>query len=106
MIRSLLGVVLFLAVTPAFAAEDLDVLADQVDGAEPGKMVHAYLLDRATEALDRRDAQYEKIKTPEDVAAYQERMREFFVAQLGGFPERTPLEPQVVGKEERDGYRI
>lgn len=106
MIRSLLSVVVLLAVVPAIAAEDLDVLGEQIDGAEPGKMVHAYLLDRATEALDRRDTEYEKIKTPEDVAAYQKRMREFFVRQLGGFPERTPLEPQVVGREDRDGYRI
>jgi len=104
--RSILIVTCLLAAVPAVAAEDLDVLGEQIDGAAPGGMMHAYLLGRAFEALDRRDAEYEKIKTPEDVAAYQERMREFFVAQLGGFPERTPLNPQVVGKEQRDGYRI
>lgn len=28
------------------------------------------------------------------------------IEALGGFPEKTPLRPQVVGKEQRDGYRI
>ena len=42
----------------------------------------------------------------EQARAYQERQRQFFVAQLGGFPERTPLEPQVVGRIQRDGYRV
>jgi cephalosporin-C deacetylase-like acetyl esterase len=102
----MLFVACWLVVGPAVAGDDLDVLPDEIDGVAPQKMMHAYLLGRALEALDRRDAEYEKIETPEDVAAYQKRMREFFVAQLGGFPERTPLDPQVVGKEERDGYRI
>src|SRR5207248_1463563 len=29
-----------------------------------------------------------------------------FLASLGGFPEKTPLNPRIVGKETRDGYRI
>jgi len=44
--------------------------------------------------------------TAEVWASYQERMRKLFVAQLGGFPPRTPLEPQVVGRLQRDGYTI
>ncbi len=105
MMRSLLLVACLLAAVPA-AADELDVLPDEIDGDSPPEMMYAYLLDRATSALDRRDVEYEKITTPDDVAAYQERMRAFFVDQLGGFPERTPLEPQVVGKQHRDGYRI
>ena len=69
-------------------------------------MVHRYLLDLSDKALDRRAAEYEKLKTPEDVARYQQRLREFFVAKLGGFPERTPLNARVVGRQQRDGYRI
>ena len=106
MTRPLLFVTCLLLAVPAAADDDLTVLPDAIDGVAPREMMRAYLLGRALEALDRRDAEYEKIKTPEDVAAYQKRMREFFVDQLGGFPERTPLNPQVVGKEDRDGYRI
>ncbi len=104
--RSLTFVTALLMVLPAAAGEDLDVLPDAIDGVAAEDMMHAYLLGRAREALDRRDAEYEKIKTQEDVAAYQKRMREFFITQLGGFPERTPLSAKVVGKEQRDGYRI
>ena len=96
MTRSLLFVMCLLLVVPAAGDDDLNVLPNEIDGVAPQEMMHAYLLGRALEALDRRDAEYEKIKTPEDVAAYQKRMRDFFVAQLGGFPERTPLAPQVV----------
>jgi len=88
------------------AAQDLDVLPESIDGVAAGRTMRAYLMGRALAALDRRDAEYEKIKTPDDVAAYQTRMHDFFVAQLGGFPERTPLNAKVVGKEDRDGYRI
>ena len=106
MFRSLLVTVALLVGGSAFAADDLKVLTGKVDGAQPKEMMHAYLMGRVRAAMDRHDAAYEAIKTPEQATAYQERMRQFFVAQLGGFPQRTPLNPQVVGKQDRDGYRI
>lgn len=33
-------------------------------------------------------------------------MKEFLRAQLGDFPERTPLEARVVGRHQRDGYSV
>lgn len=90
----------------AAVAEDLSVLPAKLNGAAPSAMVHNYLMRLAREACDRRDAEFEKIKTSEDVTAYQQRMRQFFTDALGGFPERTPLRPQIVGKADRDGYRI
>jgi len=69
-------------------------------------MMKKYLATLAGRAFDRRDAAFEKLKTPEQVRAYQTRMREFFVAQLGGFPDRTPLKARTVGTIDCDGYRI
>lgn len=93
--------------TPAMAADDsLRVLPNQVDEIAPKEMLHAYLMQRGQQAFARRRAEYAKLKTPEQLAAYQERMRQFFLAQLGELPERTPLEAQTVAREERDGYRI
>ncbi len=106
MVRRLLAVVVVLTVAAGSHAQDLRVLPEKLDGIAPKAMMRQYLLARAREALDRRQAEYEKIKTPEQAKAYQERLRQFFVAQLGGFPERTPLEPQVVGRIPRDGYRV
>ncbi len=106
MIRTLSVAVCLLFTALPVTAEDLTVLPSKFDGTTPSDMVHAYLVQASQKALDRRDAEYEKLKTPEQLAAYQQRMREFFVTKLGGFPQRTPLKPQVVAKEERDGYRI
>ena len=37
---------------------------------------------------------------------HQKRMREEFLKAIGGLPERTPLNPQVVGCISRRGYRV
>jgi dienelactone hydrolase len=105
MFATLLSVALLV---PA-AAPGVDVpavLPEKIDGVAPPEMMRAYLMRRAYEAFDRRAAEYEKPKTPDDVAAYQERMRRLFLDALGGLPERTPLSPQVVAREDRDGYRM
>ena len=99
-------VLCLLTVGPLAAAEDLTVLPERLDGVAPQEMLRAYLMDKARTAADRRDAEYEKIKTPEQIAGYQQRMRQFFLDQIGGLPERTPLNARVVGREQRDGYRI
>ena len=106
MIRLWFATVCLWAVAASVVAEDLNVLPPETAGVAPNKMMHAYLMRAVGEALDRRAAEYEKLKTPEQLAAYQRRMRKFFVEALGGFPERTPLNAQVVGKERRDGYRV
>jgi dienelactone hydrolase len=92
-------------IVPSVAAE-LTVLPEKIDGVAPKQMMRAYLMQRAQAAFDRREAEYEKLKTPEQVAAYQTRLRQFFVAAIGGFPERTPLNAKVVAKQSFDGYRI
>ncbi len=77
-----------------------------VGGVRPEAMLEKYLDGLAFAALDRRQAAYEALKTPEDIRTYQKRLRSFFVQQLGGFPERTPLNARVVGQVQADGYRI
>lgn len=96
-----------LAILPAAAlAEDLTVLPTTSDGTAPPQMMHAYLMQMVAQASDRRLVGYEKLKTPEELAAYQQRQRQFFLDQLGELPERTPLNAKSVGKQDRDGYRI
>lgn len=86
--------------------EDFRVAPEGIDGVKADDMLHRYLMQKAYEAFDDADKEYEKIKTPDQVAAYQKRMQGFFVDQLGGFPQRTPLNAKVTGKIQRDGYRI
>jgi len=88
------------------ASNDLDVLQPKEGKCPPAKMMETYLNGLATAAFARRAAERETLATPEDVIAYQERMKRFMTDQLGGFPERTPLNARVVGKGARDGWRF
>jgi len=85
------------------SAEDLTCLKEDEQAA---CRLYAHLQQEAYAALDRRKEACEALKAPVDILAYQQRLREFFVKQLGGFPERTPLNAKTVGTIEADGYRI
>eukprot|EP00913_Durusdinium_trenchii_P010869 g10198.t1 len=88
------------------AADDLTVLPSKVDGRSAKGMLSRYLKQQAYAAISRRRVAYESLKSPEQVAAYQKRMRAAFVDHLGGFPERTPLNAKTVGTLDGQGYRI
>ena len=72
----------------------------------PSEMLKRYLLDQAKLHFDARRKAIAAIKTPADVERRQKELRAFFLASLGDLPERTPLNPQVVGTLKRDGYRV
>lgn len=84
-------------------AEDLNCLTE-VERAE--STLYAQLQIEAYEALDRRSEAYEELKTREQIEAYQLKMRRFMTLQLGGFPEKAPLNARTVGTITADGYRI
>src|SRR5262249_38330953 len=57
-------------------------------------------------SLEARRRAVAAIKTPEDIARRQRELRGFFLRSLGDRPQRTPLNPRVVGTLPRDGYRV
>ncbi|MBD3672205.1 MAG: acetylxylan esterase [Planctomycetaceae bacterium] len=87
------------------SAEDLSVLPKP----EPGKKV-TYLQDAfrplVHEALDRRLKEREALQTPEQIAEWQRKLRGKFIQSLGGFPERTPLNANIVGTIDEPDYRL
>lgn len=87
-------------------AENLDCLSAEQDGVIPASLLYKSLQKQANAALDLRKKAFEEIKTPEQVRAYQSRVREFFLKQIGELPERTPLKAQVVGTLKGPDYRI
>jgi len=89
----------------AAADENLIVLPEKIDDMVPGNMMSHYLRRLAGQKFEDWKAQYEQRKTPEQIAEYQKRLRKEFLEAIGGLPERTPLNPQVTGVIQRDGYR-
>jgi len=70
------------------------------------QMLHDYLLGQAKKHFDARRTVIAGLKTPDDIHKRQQQLRDWFIESLGGFPEKTPLNAQTVGQEQRDGYRI
>ena len=68
--------------------------------------LYSQLQQQAYAALQRRDETFEQLTTPAQIREHQQRLREFLIEQLGGFPEPTPLDARSVGTIKADGYRI
>jgi dienelactone hydrolase len=88
------------------AQQDLDLPAAKIPGDAPGRMMHHYWIGQAQQAAKRWQEEYEARKTPAQIAAYQARLKEKFLAAIGGLPQRTALNPRVTGTVRRDGYRV
>ena len=100
-------VYLCLVTIPKVSAEDnLRVLPETLDGVTANKIMGHYLRKQAALQFENWKSEYEQRKTAEQVSEYQKRLRAKFIEVLGGFSERTPLNPQVTGVVHRDGYRM
>ncbi len=70
------------------------------------RMLPSYLNKIGFRMLGERKRGVEHLATIEDVNKRRSYVREQILKDLGGFPDRTPLNAQVVGVLERPGYRI
>lgn len=86
--------------------EDLQCLKPREGEPAANKLFYESLQRQAYAALDRRQATYDDLKTAEQIKNYQHNLKQLFAQQLGGFPERSPLNAQTVGKLPGDGYTI
>lgn len=87
------------------AADELTVLPDQLADGPPKQMLKRYLAEQTKKAFAARQAEHGKLKTTEDVVAYQAKQRAKLLEELGPLWEKTPLNPQIVGELKGDGYR-
>jgi cephalosporin-C deacetylase-like acetyl esterase len=69
-------------------------------------MVDDYLTAVARGYWEERTRQISQLKTAADIRQRQTWARAKFIELLGGFPDRTPLNPRITGTLLRDGYRI
>src|SRR5256884_5501514 len=70
------------------------------------RMLPSYLNNIGFRMLGERKRRVEHLATIEDVNKRRSYVREQILKDLGGFPDRTPLNARVVGDLERPGYRI
>lgn len=99
--RVLSCLALLLQLVPANAC------AGEMAPIEPGPDALKIWLLARIDAADRvRAGTIASIRTPEALKARQARLRTAFLSAIGGFPERTPLHPEVVGIIRRDGYKV
>ena len=102
-----LAALLLAPLAALLAAEDLSVLKPTADGVAPGKQLELWSKNECYRQVDRRSAAFEKmIKSEAACRAWQKERREFFLRQIGGLPERTPLNAQIVGTLQGKGYRV
>ena len=73
----------------------------------PSQEVMTQWLDQqAQKQFTRWNSEYEARKTEQQILDYQKKQRAFFIEQLGGLPERTPLNAKITGEIQREGYRV
>jgi len=100
------GLLFFSSPYTTIRAGELDVLPPEVEDTAKGMMLRSHLLGLCRDALGWRREAYESLRTAEQIDAYQRRLREFFIREIGAFPERTQLNARVMGVLRKDGYRI
>lgn len=99
----LLPAILFATSLFAQSAADLEFYRTLNDGRDADQMLYRYLMTHAQSKFAERDR---RVRATTDWAAYRKAFRDQVIASIGGLPDRTPLNPKVVGTIQRDGYRI
>jgi cephalosporin-C deacetylase-like acetyl esterase len=84
-------------------AEDLTVLSDP---ASARRVLARSLDEKAFAILARRERDVAAIGTSDGVERRRQFVREKLLSEIGGLPQRTPLNANTTGTIERDGYRI
>jgi len=95
--------VLLLSLSTTSYGQDLSVLSEE---QQQNANYYQHLQSQAYELLNARDETLASLTTTEAITAYQGTLRQRFVTALGGFPERTPLNAEIVKRTELKEYTI
>ncbi len=91
---------LLIAVAGAYGQTALDV-STGLDG-----MLDRYLSDIARRQWEARAEQIARIRTAADVKERQAYIRKKMIEEIGGFPEKTPLNARITGTLDRADYKV
>jgi cephalosporin-C deacetylase-like acetyl esterase len=104
----IIGILAVLFAVPAATqeSEDLNFASGLEQFQNIRAMVPSYLNNIGLQMLTQRQREIERLVTIEDVSRRRAYLRERMLDDLGGFPERTPLNARVVGVLQRPAYKI
>ena len=88
------------------SAESLDFLRGLSEYEKIRGMLPEWMEQQGQALVEARKRAVAGMSTLDDIARRRQLLRERLVADLGGLPERTPLNARVVGTLERDGYKV
>jgi dienelactone hydrolase len=104
--RAALSLLVALAASVS-AQDDLTVLKPLPDGTTPDAAFEKWLLASFSKLTTERATKLgQAIPSKSACLKWQEERRTFFLTQIGGLPERTPLNPKITGTLQGPGYRI
>ncbi len=110
LVISVFELVLILCVStglqPTLLSQDLDVLQSWLRFSDSGNSLYNYLADQAFELLEQQTSKVDQLETRQDWLAEQEKAREALRLVIGPFPEKTPLNVEITGIYEGDGFRM
>lgn len=90
----------------SFAQKELLVLEQWKYDKQRAGSLNSRMTQLAFRQLDQRRQKISQLKTAADWKKRQEEVKKILLESIGGFPERTPLNPVVTGVAERDGVKV
>ena len=107
---SLFEMVLILSVLtatqPAVLSQDLEVLQSWLAHTDSANSLYNYLAAESFELLEQQTRDVDQLETRQDWLAQREKSREALRRVIGPFPEKTPLNVEITGIYEGEGYRM
>ncbi|MGH9631071.1 MAG: alpha/beta hydrolase family protein, partial [Bryobacteraceae bacterium] len=100
--RAACALVVLLAAFSAGTAADLSV----APAGQLSKELYTYLTSAAERHWTDRKEKVAALSSPGEVRDRQKYIRRWILDAIGGFPEKTPLNPRITGGFTRDGYRV
>jgi cephalosporin-C deacetylase-like acetyl esterase len=100
------GMLAALAAPRLQAQQQLDFLRDLAEFEDIRQMLPKYLNRRAHALLEERKRTVDKITTQKQVDERRAYVRKVMTEAVGGFPEKTPLNPRITGTLEKSDYKI
>ena len=98
---ALITIALLLSPLVIKAADDLTVLKPGPNDPPPKKQLYAYLEAQAKSLFDTRRKAVAALKTPQDVAIRQAKLKQNLLKALGDLPaQKTSLNPRLIGRDQ------